>query len=151
MDAYTKKAKKKFWDFLKKKNLKITGEREKILEEVFSTHEHFDAEKILMNFKQKGVKVSRATIYRTLDLLVECNLVKKLSLGEQHARYEHILGHTHHDHLICSECGKIVEFNSPGIEKLQKEICDQYGFKETEHSLRIFGLCSECQAKKQVS
>ncbi len=149
MDHQTERAKKIFWDFLKKKQLKVTNERVRVLEEVFSTHEHFDAEDILMRFKQEKVKISRATIYRTLDLLVECGLVNKLSLGELQSRYEHILGHQHHDHLICKKCGIIIEFYDKDIEELQKRICQQHQFFEIEHSLKIFGLCNECSGNPE--
>ncbi len=145
MDNSAVKAKKIFTDYLKQKNLKVTGEREQILEAVFETHEHFDAEELLMTFKTKKISVSRATIYRTLDLLIECRLVKKLYFGESQARYEHVFGHDHHDHLICSNCGKIIEFYSDQLEAVQSRICGQYDFKELDHSLRIFGVCRECR------
>ncbi len=145
MDESTAKAKELFRDFLNRKDLKKTKERDIILEAVFDTHDHFDAEELLILFRQKKIPVSRATIYRTLDLLVECRLVKKISFGEAHFRYEHIFGHEHHDHLICNQCGQIIEFYNKDLEELQKKICRQYDFKEQDHSLRIFGLCKSCQ------
>lgn len=145
MDESINKAKEIFKDYLKTKQLKVTKEREKILIAVFETHEHFNAEELLEGFKNDEISVSRATIYRTLDLLVECKLIKKMNFGETQFRYEHVLGHSHHDHLICKSCGKIIEFYCEELEQLQTKICNENQFKETEHSLRIFGLCSDCQ------
>ena len=145
MDSSLQKAKQIFINFLKDKNLNVTESREQVLQAVFSTHDHFDAEELLFLFKKQKIAVSRATIYRTLDLLVECQLVKKLSLGDSCSRYEHVFGHEHHDHLICTQCGKIIEFYNDQIEALQRKICDENDFIEVEHSLRIFGLCKDCQ------
>ena len=151
MDKHIKKARKLFRDFIKEKNLKLTTERETILETVFSTHDHFDAEELLDKLKEFNASVSRATVYRTLDLLVECQLVKKMLFNGEKSRYEHVLGHEHHDHIICEECGKIIEFHSSEIEKLQKEICKKYEFYETDHSLKIYGICFNCSNERKIA
>ncbi len=149
MDESTVKAKRIFKDYLRQMNLKVTVEREQILEAVFATHEHFDAEELLMTFKTQKISISRATIYRTLELLIECRLVKKSYFGESQARFEHVFGHDHHDHLICNVCGKIIEFYNVQLEAIQSKICEEYDFKELDHSLRIFGLCKECRSKTE--
>src|SRR3990167_3708811 len=105
---------KKFKAFLATKGLKLTKERKIILKRVFATHSHFNAHKLVSEFKNK---ISRATVYRTLNLLAECNFIGELKLGEGKRIYEHILGHTHHDHLFCLYCGKTIEFDNERIEK----------------------------------
>jgi len=144
MDSTIKRATQIFQEFLKKKSLKVTGERKIVLEAVFQTHDHFDVDELYTSIQALNHRVSRATIYRTLELLVECALVDKLSFGDSSSRYEHTYGHEHHDHLICLTCGKIIEFYNEDLERLQDKICGDHNFKETDHSLRIFGHCSDC-------
>lgn len=134
----------RFKDYIEVKGLYFTPERQCIADEVFSNHEHLDAEELLKILKGKGSKVSRATVYRTLDLLVESGLVDKIDLGDGRAAYEHITGHTHHDHLICIKCGAVEEFEEPLIEQLQDWACEKAGFKATGHNLNIYGYCRNC-------
>ena len=94
-----------------------TPEREAILGQVFATHEHFEADDLLLRLKKKNIRISRATIYRTLELLVKSRLVRKVTFGENHTHYEHTFGHKHHDHLICVKCGNVLEFTNPNIEQ----------------------------------
>ncbi|MEW6230397.1 MAG: Fur family transcriptional regulator, partial [Bacillota bacterium] len=98
--------------------------------------------------RDRGRRVSRASVYRTLPLLVKSGLLRDVHSSEKHSHYEHIFGHRHHDHLICTKCGRTIEFNSPMIEKLQTEICNQHGFWATGHKLEITGLCDACRAKE---
>jgi len=135
----------RFERFLRGRSLKLTGERMAILEAIFQNSSHFDAEMLHAELKAKGGDISRATVYRTLDLLVQCGLVRKNSLGSSHANYEASRGNEHHDHLICLGCNQVVEFYRPELEALQAAICSEQGFKLLHHSLQIFGLCSECQ------
>ncbi|MCB0278410.1 MAG: transcriptional repressor [Calditrichaeota bacterium] len=128
-----------FKNYLKKNNLKMTQERMLILEEVFSTHEHFEADELLERMKKKSLNVSRATVYRTLDVLTNCNLVAKDNFGGATAKYEHIYGHKHHDHIICIDDDTIIEFYDERIEKLQEEIAAKHGIKITHHVMQIFG------------
>ncbi len=134
----------RFRDFLKEEGMKTTRERKLILEEVFRNHHHFEAEDIVSSLRKQGKRVSRASVYRTLPLLVSSGLLREVNFGERHGHYEHVLGHTHHDHLICTECGEAIEFSDPTIEKLQQEVCEKYSFKAHTHELRIMGLCSKC-------
>lgn len=134
----------RFESFLRSRQLKLTGERRELLAEVFAQTEHFDADQLHIALKQKGKAISRATVYRTLDLLVQCGLVRKSSFGDQHAHYEPVRSNEHHDHLICLNCNTIIEFFRADLEKLQEAICSEHGFKPMHHSHQIFGLCREC-------
>ncbi len=138
----------KFFNFLKSKGLKFTRERQLILKEIFSMHKHFDAEQLYDKIKRARGDVSRATIYRTLPLLLEANLIKETLRCQNKIRYEHIFGHLHHDHLICIKCGKIIEFNENRISNLVKLICKKYHFDLKEYRLGIKGLCKSCKKKK---
>ncbi|UCD83748.1 MAG: transcriptional repressor [Deltaproteobacteria bacterium] len=133
-----------FESHLKTKGLKLTPQRKAILEEVFASHEHFDIEELFANLRNKGKRISRATIYRTLPLLVESNLIKEAFRYQDKVSYEHIFGHGHHDHLLCIKCGRIIEFMDEKIEELQEAVCKKYGFKPTEHRLGIKGYCKKC-------
>lgn len=135
-----------FKQFIESKGLIFTPERQSVAEEVFSSHEHLNAEEVLRNLRAGGSKASRATVYRTLDLLVESGLVEKIDVGEGKSAYEHIAGHPHHDHLVCLRCGKVQEFEEPLIEQLQEWACEKANFKATDHSLNIYGYCESCAA-----
>lgn len=137
----------RFETFLRSKKLKLTGERMEILATIFRKDKHFDAEELHAELKSMGRDISRATVYRTLDLLVQCGLVRKSSLGSSHANYEAAHENEHHDHLICLGCNKVIEFYRPDLETLQEAICLERTFKPLHHSLQIFGLCSDCVDK----
>jgi Fur family ferric uptake transcriptional regulator len=140
------KAKEKiFRDFLTSRGLKSTPERNVILQEVFQRHDHFEAEELHASIKKKGKKTSRATVYRTLDLLVQCGLLEAVDFGGNSHHYEHVLGHQRHDHLICERCGKIIEFTHRPLEKLKEEICKEMNFYGRSHTLKIFGICERCR------
>lgn len=134
----------RFEGFLRERKLKLTGERMAILAAIFKRGSHFDAESLHGELKDAGADISRATVYRTLDLLVQCGLVRKQSLGATHANYE-AAQDEHHDHLVCIQCGKVLEFFRPDLEKLQESICSERDFQPFHHSLQIFGLCSKCR------
>ena len=134
----------RFLQFLRSRGHRVTRERLALFEEIFAQHKHIDAEELLATMKARGLKISRATVYRNLDLLVECGMVRKQRLGQDRFLYEHVHGGQHHDHLVCTGCGRVVEFVSPGIAALQSEICRAHGFVPTRHTLQISGLCNEC-------
>jgi Fur family ferric uptake transcriptional regulator len=138
----------KFRNYLKKKGLKFTPEREVILKEIFSLHKHFDVDELYLRVHRKNRRLSRATIYRTLPLLVESGLIVETFRCLGRSSYEHIFGHPHHDHMICIKCGKVIEFSSEKIKRLQEEICKKYGFKSVEYRLGIKGYCKKCAARK---
>lgn len=134
-----------FREFLIKRGLKFTKERQKILYEVFSHHGHFDPEELLLSMRNKEIKVSKASIYRTLPLLLESGLIEQVERNDKHAHYEHILGHEHHDHLICLKCGKVIEVFSPKLEAIQDELCKKKRFNGIKHTLEIKGYCRNCR------
>lgn len=139
----------RFDAYLRKRKLKLTAQRQQILDFVFSTHDHFTAEGLLRWMQDGaggsgGAQVSRATVYRTLGLLVEGGFIGSIENGRGEVMYEHLLGHEHHDHIHCTECGRIVEFHNEEIERLQERVAREHGFVLTNHSLRLEGLCSSC-------
>ncbi len=138
-------AKDTFEKFLKQKNFRITAERFEVLEAVMKTGGHFDVDRLYLNLKSVGSKVSRATVYNTLDLLLQCGLISKYRFGENHSRFEKAFGRPHHDHLICLECGDIIEFVSDRLARLQVEVCKKNRFNAQSSTLQIFCICSKCQ------
>jgi Fur family ferric uptake transcriptional regulator len=141
----------RFLRCLRQRGLRLTRERTALFEEIFSQHRHLDAEELLRSMKSRGIKTSRATVYRNLELLVECGVVRKHQLGSSRHLYEHVHAGQRHDHLFCRECGQVVEFVSPGIEALQNEICRAHGFEPHVHSLQITGLCHQCSARSATA
>ncbi|MEW5692806.1 MAG: Fur family transcriptional regulator [Candidatus Hydrogenedentota bacterium] len=135
----------KFKEYLKRNNLKFTPSRELVLKEVFATRDHFNVDELYEKLCKKGLNISRATVYRTMPILVETKVIQR-SLGSFNKNYyEYTYGHTHHDHLICTKCGRIIEFSEERIEKLQMGICKKYDFEPVEHRLSIKGLCIKCR------
>ena len=132
-------------DALRKEGLLYTPQRQIIWGEICKTDDHRDAEEIYFKIKQGGHKVSRATVYRTIDVLVNNNLVRKLVLGDGRNRYENKLDSSHHDHIVCIQCGRIDEFMDENIERLQDEIAKKYQFKIVRHIHQLFGLCMDCR------
>lgn len=134
----------RFQQFLEARSLKLTTERKALVRAIFARHYHFEADELLFNLRGNGIKISRATIYRTLELLVKCNMVRRVHLGEEHYHYESVRQNSHHDHLICTACGDVVEFDNPQLIALQREICRSNRFTPTSHDLQILGVCSAC-------
>ncbi|MBI4767151.1 MAG: transcriptional repressor [Deltaproteobacteria bacterium] len=116
----TSKTKPRFFNYLKQQGLKWTPEREEVLQEVLKTEGHFEAEDLAFRLRKSGSRVSKATIYRTLPLLVKAGMVKEVIHGEKHQHYEHTHGENHHDHMICLKCGKIVEFDKESLKKIEQ-------------------------------
>lgn len=131
-------------EFLEGKNLRLTSQRQAIIDTVFSTEEHFTAEQLLDWSRQRDKSVSRATVYRTLPLLTESGLVREMDFGKDHTYYDpNYADHPHHSHIICNDCDKIVEFESGKIEKLEDEISHKLGFTVKTQRLQITGSCEE--------
>jgi Fur family ferric uptake transcriptional regulator len=143
--------KQKFLQMLRDRGQRVTAERLALFDEIFSLHDHIDAEELLGSMKARGLKISRATVYRNLDLLVECGLARKQRLGRDRFLYEHVHSGQQHDHLVCTGCGRVVEFISPGIVALQGEICRAHGFLASRHTLQISGLCNACAEREAAS
>ncbi|HJM84456.1 MAG TPA: Fur family transcriptional regulator [Candidatus Marinimicrobia bacterium] len=134
-----------FKDALRKEGLKITPQRIAVLEEIIKNKGHRESEDVYMAIKTRKTHVSRATVYRTLDILVQNGFARKLNLGDGRARYEPKIDSPHHDHMICNNCGKIIEFVNHEIEKIQEEIAKHHQFKLQQHIHQLFGICKECQ------
>ena len=141
---------KRFEDFLRQKELRMTQQRREVLLLAWSTHDHFTAEEMFSWVRKEGGSASRATVYRTLGLLVEGGFLAALERGQGQILYEHILGHQHHDHMICLSCSKIIEFRNAEIERLQEEECERSGFLMVHHSLTLEGYCAACQQRGAV-
>src|SRR5580700_4242791 len=137
-------AKEKFLNFLAQKNLRVTAQRQAIVDSVFSTDRHFTAEQLLEWSRQRDKSVSRATVYRTLPLLTESGLVQEMDFGKNYKFYDpNYAAHPNHNHIICNDCEKIVEFESDKIEKLESEISHKLGFSIKAQRLQITGSCEE--------
>ncbi|MEO6183099.1 MAG: transcriptional repressor [Verrucomicrobiota bacterium] len=137
-------AKKKFMDFLGGKSLRITSQRQAIIDTVFNTEEHFTAEQLLEWSRKKDKSVSRATVYRTLPLLTESGLVHEMDFGKDCKVYDpNYADHPNHNHIICQDCEKIIEFDSEKIAKLEDEITHKLGFSVKTQRLQITGTCDE--------
>lgn len=139
--------KENFAKALKQEKLKRTPQRFAILEELVSSDEHRECTDIYFALRNQGISVSRATVYRTMDMLVKYDFARRLDIGDGIARYESKVGISHHDHLICLECGKIIEFLNRDIEVLQQSICNDFDFDMTRHTHQIFGVCPDCKSK----
>jgi Fur family ferric uptake transcriptional regulator len=138
-----------FQNFLVERGLKLTKEREAVLREIFSIHGHFEPEHLYLIIKGSGNKASRASVYRTLNLLVESGLVERISRTDKGSVYEHTYGHRHHDHMICTECNGVIEFYSENLEEIQNTICSKYDFSGKNHTLEIRGTCRTCIKRKK--
>jgi Fur family ferric uptake transcriptional regulator len=140
-----------FKDFVRREGLRMTAERLEIFHEIFAQHGHIDAEALLDAMKRRGSTISRATVYRNLDLMVRCGLVRRYQMGERRQRFEHMHAGQEHDHLVCAHCGRMVEFRSAAIASMLSEIARAHGFEPSRHNLQIAGLCRECAVSERAA
>ena len=130
-----------FSAFLKRRSQRQTPERFAVLDEIYATDDHIDADELYLRLKQKGSRVSRATVYNTLDLLLECDLVVRHQFGKNQAKYERAYSYWQHDHLICIDCNQLFEFCDPRIQSIQEMVAEIYQFDIKHHALNMYGHC----------
>ncbi len=130
--------------YLLSHGVKFTQPRRQILDAVLSIDGHFEAEQLLYELRQRGHKVGKATIYRTLPLLVDCGILKQVRFDVKQAHYEHAFGEDPHDHMVCRRCGRIVEFSADEVVELRKRLARKYRFHPITHRFQVSGLCWEC-------
>lgn len=140
---------KVFLDHIQKKGLKRTSQRDLILDVFLRTEDHLSSEDLYRLVQKEDSNVGQTTVYRTLKLLSEAGLAREVRFGDGRTHYEHNYKHQHHDHMICSSCGKIIEFFSAELEALQDAMAAKHKFEVQQHLLRIIGLCAECRRAKR--
>lgn len=136
-----------FENYLATKSLKHSRQRQAILSAFLSIDQHLTAEELYGIVKKSWPAIGFATVYRTLRLLCECGLIRELKFEDGVTRYEHLYGHCHHDHLICTKCGRFIEIVDEDIERLQEKLFDRYGFYPQRHRLELYGVCKKCKNK----
>jgi Fur family ferric uptake transcriptional regulator len=143
--AVAQSPEEKFREYLasRPRTQRFTGQQRDLVRFIFERHNHFDADGLIDAMKQNGFRVSRATVYRTLAKLVDAGLLRKLELGPRMC-YEHDYGYPQHEHLQCGTCGVMIEFQSPSLESVLREVCRQQQFIANGHTLIIRGTCAEC-------
>lgn len=136
---------RRFEEFLREQSLKMTPQRRRIFDKAFEVHDHFSVEAMYEWLKNEdGPAVSRATVYRTLEVLERGGFIEAVETGRGEVVYEHVLGHEHHDHMVCVLCKRIEEFQDEEIEKLQRRNAERLGYVMTGHMLRLSGICADC-------
>jgi len=133
-----------FRRYLRNRRINYTRARERILDAVLDLREHFEAEQVLYLLKQRGCNVGKATVYRTLPLLVDCGILKQVRFEAKRAHYEHAYGEHPHDHMVCRRCGRIIEFAADEIVELGRRIGQRHHFHVIAHRFQLSGLCWEC-------
>ena len=137
-----------FARFLREEGLPVTSQREAVAQTLFGADGHWSVEDLEQALRRRGEKLGKATIYRTLDLLVKSRLVQELDFGEGFKRYEHTLSQrVGHAHLVCDGCGEVTEFGLEEMPAIEARIARETGFRPTRHRLALHGLCPACQAK----
>jgi Fur family ferric uptake transcriptional regulator len=137
-----------FRSFIARKGLRKTPEREEIIVEIFASRDHFDVDELYLRLRQKGSRVSKASIYRNIPLIMECGLIREVWHEDGHMHYESIYGYGHHCHLRCIKCGKVIEFVEKELDNIERRLGKKYDFEITDHRLDVTGYCSHCTKKR---
>jgi Fur family ferric uptake transcriptional regulator len=139
--------KKTFREYLTRQGLKSTRQRDVILDEFLRSGSHLSTEELYLRLRKKHPGIGYATVYRTLKLFSECGIAEERHFGDGQTRYEPTIGEQHHDHLVCTVCGAIIEFENPRIEELQEKVAREHGFQIVSHRLELYGKCGKCAGK----
>ena len=141
--------KERFEEYLQSRGKRTTQQRRTLVDFIFERHDHFNADELIDSFasRHKGEKISRPTVYRTLEQLVEAGLLRKMTLGGR-AVYEHDYGYPQHDHLYCQMCDKLIEFSSEELANIRDAVAREHDFRVTGHRLIITGVCHDCSRKR---
>ena len=140
-----KKVSEAFRQFLKQKNLQLTSQRELIVNEFAMAKRHLSVEDLYALVKQREKSIGQVTVFRTMKLLAEAGIARAVNFGDKTVRYELDFGTKHHDHLVCLQCGAVVEVFDPDLEKLQDKLCSKLNFAPAWHRLEVFGTCKKCK------
>lgn len=141
---------RRFSEFLRDNNMSVTQERMEIVHAAFAVHDHFTADELVAHLGADNSDVSRASVYRTLGLLVRAGMVRQVDFGRGTSHYEHMHQSEHHDHMVCTTCGNVVEFTDDALEAALDRACQEAGFHPTRHSLKVFGRCERCKDNIQT-
>ncbi len=141
------KTKDEFRRFLKERGYSYTPQRRIVIEQMLRNGTHFDVDDLIDDFRKKKLRVSRATVYRTIGHLEEGGFIRRVDLDQSHAHYEVETGVTHHEHLVCRSCGSIIEVDDQELEEKIEKIALRHGFQITRHQLKAFGLCRKCHSE----
>ncbi len=139
------KAKEMFFAYLREKGLRSTRQREIVLDAFLNADRHITAEDLYGILQKESPEIGYATVHRNLKLMCECGLAEEIKIGGKKMRYEQKYGHEHHDHLICTKCGRFIEVKDERIERFQDELAKANGFIPQRHKLEIYGLCRKCR------
>jgi Fur family ferric uptake transcriptional regulator len=135
--------------YMAQHGLKSTRQRSSIIDTFFGLDGHYTVEDLWARVRQEDPRVSVATVYRTMKLLSDCGLAHARNFGDGQTRYEAAVGRHHHDHLICTRCGLIVEFENDRIEQMQDAVARKHGFSVVSHKMELYGLCRDCQTAQK--
>ncbi|MBA2458518.1 MAG: transcriptional repressor [Gemmatimonadales bacterium] len=140
----------RFRRYLRDHHQPVTRQRDLVAQVVFLSEEHLSVDEILRLLKEQGEAVGTATVYRTLEVLVESGLVRAHDFGEGFRRYEAMPAQTHHEHLICDRCGRVVEFQNERLERMLPIIADEHGYQHQRHRVEIYGVCADCRRRELI-
>ncbi len=140
-----------FRRYLRDHDLPVTSQRVRVAEVILEAPGHLSVEDIEQRLRERELRIGKATVYRTLEILAKSGMITERDFGEGFRRYERAPGHPHHEHLICTRCGKVVEFTNDKLERMKAVIAEEYGFQHHHHRLEIYGLCRDCQRRQTGS